>query len=74
MLIGTTMTLYKKDKPEPFKSIPHHSPNFGGVPFDSKIIDVVFVDIVVDCSDVFQSHDYFKLIFDCGYELELNMS
>lgn len=64
--IGTTMPLYKDI------IIHHHGGS--GVRFDAKIVDVVYVDIVVDCSDVFQSYDYFKLVFDCGYEMELEMN
>jgi hypothetical protein len=69
--IGTTMPLYKDD--DNYGMVTHHK-NDDRIEFNAKIVDVVYVDIVVDCSDVFQSYDYFKLVFDCGYELELEMN
>jgi hypothetical protein len=66
--IGTTMQLFCD-----LDGHWHYSGNGSGIWRHCTIVNVVYVDIVVDASGKFQSYDYFKLVFDCGYELELNM-
>lgn len=68
-LIGTTMKLFLDNDGQWYK---YDTGN--GRWKESTIVNVVYVDSVIDSSDVFQSDAYYILVFDSGYEMELYLN
>lgn len=66
--IGTTMKLFNVNDGQWYK---YDTGN--GSWKDATIMNVVYVDLVIDCSDVFQSYPYYNLVFDNGYQLEMDL-